>query len=147
MLGSYYNMPIDFYRPPPAGTPGWQEAPVPGWGINPLRAGPRRVGVGADEPVTIDVWRPGLDRYMGGGIPEQNRVLPHYAALAGGGIPEQDRVLPRYTAVGGCGCGPQLAGAEEDAYKQTTWGHVALAAAGGILTGMLFMYLYKAAKG
>jgi len=29
------------------GTPGWQFAPVPGWGINPAAAGPPRVGVGA----------------------------------------------------------------------------------------------------
>lgn len=144
MLGSYYNMPLDFYQPPPVETPLWQEAPVPGWGVNPLRAGPPRVGVGADTPTTIDLWRPGLPRYMGGGLPEQNRILPRYAAV-GGGIPEQDRVLPRYAAVGGCGCGP-MSGAEEDAYKQTTWGHVALAASGGIMAGMLFMYLYMAAK-
>jgi hypothetical protein len=46
MLGSYYEMTDDMYRTQPAGTPGWQMAPVPGWGINPLRAGPQRVGVG-----------------------------------------------------------------------------------------------------
>jgi len=39
-------MDSSMYRPPPAATPGWQFAPVPGWGTNPLRAGPERVGVG-----------------------------------------------------------------------------------------------------
>jgi len=44
---SYYDTPeSQYYVMPPAGTPGWQFAPVPGWGINPLRAGPARVGVG-----------------------------------------------------------------------------------------------------
>ena len=37
---SYYGMTDSMYRPPPAGTPGWQLAPVPGWGMNPERAGP-----------------------------------------------------------------------------------------------------------
>ncbi len=126
MLGSYYNMPDSFYQPPSAGTPMWQEAPVPGWGVNPMRAGPPRVGVGADEATTIDMWRP--ERHLGGGIPEQDRVLPHY------------------TPIGGCAGCVELGAAEEDVYKQTTWGHVALATAGGILVGMLFMYLYMAAK-
>jgi hypothetical protein len=34
------------YIPIEQGTPGWQFAPVPTWGGNPLNAGPRRVGVG-----------------------------------------------------------------------------------------------------
>jgi hypothetical protein len=46
MIGSYYNVTPAMYRPPPPGTPGWQRAPVPGWGVNPWRAGPPRVGVG-----------------------------------------------------------------------------------------------------
>jgi len=46
MFGSYYAVTPDMYQPPPAGTPGWQMAPVPGWGINPWRAGPARVGMG-----------------------------------------------------------------------------------------------------
>jgi hypothetical protein len=28
------------YQPPQVATPGWELAPVPGWGVNPLRAGP-----------------------------------------------------------------------------------------------------------
>ena len=37
---SYYKMADDMYRSPPPATPGWQLAPVPGWGANPLRSGP-----------------------------------------------------------------------------------------------------------
>lgn len=44
--GSYYMMDRAMYQPPPPATPGWQQAPVPGWGMNPFRAGPPRVGVG-----------------------------------------------------------------------------------------------------
>lgn len=43
---SYYAMDRAMYQSSPAGTPGWQQGPVPGWGINPFRAGPARVGVG-----------------------------------------------------------------------------------------------------
>jgi hypothetical protein len=43
---SYYAMDRAMYQNTPAGTPGWQQGPVPGWGINPYRAGPARVGVG-----------------------------------------------------------------------------------------------------
>jgi hypothetical protein len=50
MLGSYYAVPPDMYQPPPPATPGWQQAPVPGWGTNPMRAGPKRVGVGQETP-------------------------------------------------------------------------------------------------
>lgn len=39
-IGSYYEVSEDMYQSPPAGTPGWQLAPVPGWGMNPHRAGP-----------------------------------------------------------------------------------------------------------
>ncbi len=49
MIGSYYAMTSDMYRPPPAATPGWQFGPVPGWGTNPYRAGPKRVGVGCSR--------------------------------------------------------------------------------------------------
>lgn len=40
---SYYMMDYSMTNP---GTPGWQFAPVPGWGANPQAAGPSRVGVG-----------------------------------------------------------------------------------------------------
>jgi len=46
---SYYDVADQDYHELPAGTPGWQDAPVPGWGANPFRAGPVRVGVGQDE--------------------------------------------------------------------------------------------------
>lgn len=38
---SYYNLIPADYQPPHPGTPGGQLAPVPGWGMNPLRAGPK----------------------------------------------------------------------------------------------------------
>lgn len=37
---SYYGMSDSMYRSPPPATPGWQLAPVPGWGANPDRSGP-----------------------------------------------------------------------------------------------------------
>lgn len=52
--GSYYALPQDAYQVPNPGTPGWQLAPVPGWGINPFVAGPRRVAVhGVGELTTV----------------------------------------------------------------------------------------------
>ncbi len=45
-LGSYYEVTPRMYQSPAAATPGWEQAPVPGWGTNPMRAGPPRVGVG-----------------------------------------------------------------------------------------------------
>jgi hypothetical protein len=32
---SYASLPAEAYVTPPAGTPGWQFAPIPGWGVNP----------------------------------------------------------------------------------------------------------------
>lgn len=43
---SYYMMDYSMTNP---GTPGEQFAPVPGWGMNPAAAGPRRVGVGQER--------------------------------------------------------------------------------------------------
>lgn len=45
MIGSYYQVTPDMYQPPPVGTPGWQGGHVPGWGVNPRRAGPPRLAV------------------------------------------------------------------------------------------------------
>jgi hypothetical protein len=69
---SYWNVPPSDYFEAPAGTPGWQSAPVPGWGINPLRAGPERVGIGQFERASI----PGEDDF-----------LPHWAPLGLGADP------------------------------------------------------------
>jgi hypothetical protein len=49
---SYYQVTDAMYRPPEPALPGWAQAPVPGWGTNPWRAGPRRLaveGYGADQ--------------------------------------------------------------------------------------------------
>jgi hypothetical protein len=39
-VGSYYPLSDEMYQTKPAGTPGWELAPVPGWGMNPERSGP-----------------------------------------------------------------------------------------------------------
>jgi len=49
---SYYMMDYSANNP---GTPGWQFAPVPGWGANPAAAGARRVGVGQDARTAPDL--------------------------------------------------------------------------------------------
>lgn len=51
---SYYGMSDSMYRSPPPATPGWQFAPVPGWGANPERSGPPIIATGAagDQYVT-----------------------------------------------------------------------------------------------
>jgi hypothetical protein len=59
---SYYGVSLDMYQPPDVGTPGWNLAPVPGWGINPDRSGPPRVGIG-------------------GSIPGEDDFLPRYRAI------------------------------------------------------------------
>lgn len=53
---SYYMMNYSMTNP---GTPGERFAPVPGWGMNPAAAGPRRVGVGQDDRAAADIE----DRY------------------------------------------------------------------------------------
>jgi hypothetical protein len=59
---AYWMVPDSDYHELHVATPGWQNAPVPGWGINPLRAGPRRVGVS-------------------GGIPGEDNFLPYYTPI------------------------------------------------------------------
>ena len=97
---SYNNVPDSDYHELAVATPGWQSAPVPGWGINPLRAGPPRVGIG-------------------------------------GGIPGEDDFLPRFAPLGAD---------PESAYKETSWGVVAGAAALGIGLGVLFGYAWWGKK-
>jgi len=57
---SFYKMNYSMTDP---GTPGWQFAPVPGWGMNPAAAGPRRVGVGCNcaTPMGQDDTRTATD--------------------------------------------------------------------------------------
>jgi hypothetical protein len=99
---SFWNVPDADYHELAVATPGWQNAPVPGWGINPLRAGPMRVGIG-----------------LGQSIPGEDDFLPHWSAL--GEDPEA-------------------------AYKETSWGVVAGAAAAGIGLGLLFGYAWWGQK-
>jgi len=57
-----------------------------------------------------------------------------------------NETLPRYTAVGCAACAGPLGQAAEDQYKTMTAGHVALAAAGGILLGMAMTYAWMVGK-
>lgn len=75
---SYYQLPKQglspgYYQQLPPGTPLWQEAPVPGWGINPLRAGPQRVGVGVYSD----------------NVPLNSAVLPQYVPIGVSAATEQ----------------------------------------------------------
>jgi len=116
---SFWNVPDADYHELAVATPGWQDGPVPGWGINPLRAGPRRVSIG------------------GGGIPEQDAVLPRYFPIGGdpswGGDVDAD--LPWYFPLGSD---------PEAAYHETSWGVVAGGVALGIGLGLLFGYAWWA---
>jgi len=53
-LGSYSDLKPNFYQTyspdssQHAGSRGWSAAPVPGWGNNPLLAGPPRIAVGQE---------------------------------------------------------------------------------------------------
>jgi hypothetical protein len=85
---SYYNLTESDYQRPNAGTPGWQMAPVPGWGINPKLAGPKWIaanGVG-DVPIRSIVadWTP--VRGMGVSDSEKAGNEGMIALAAAGGI-------------------------------------------------------------
>jgi hypothetical protein len=125
---SYYDIPDDWYHEAPAGTPGWQFAPVPGWGKNPLRAGPYRVGIGALSALG--------DAYERGSIPCEDDFLPRWAPISD------------LSGLGKCGqCGDFFCGLGADpSYLETSWGMVALAASGGITLGILFGYAYWGGK-
>jgi len=72
-----------FYQNMPAFIPGNGPVPVPGWGKNPYRAGPARVGVGA---------------FM---VPTNAAVLPRYTPI---GVAEGDQYLQTtYGHVAGAG--------------------------------------------
>ena len=83
---SYVSLPNagiapTFYEQLPPALPGWQDAPVPGWGMNPYRAGPSRVGVGA----LLNSNDPVLPRYVQiGSVPQE--AYGYIAAAGAGGI-------------------------------------------------------------
>jgi len=85
---SYYGVSNDMYQVPPAGTPGWNLAPVPGWGTNPLRAGPPRIGVGCSvrlNDAVLPRYVPvGDDGYEGDKYVQY--TLGHVSFAATGGI-------------------------------------------------------------
>ncbi len=86
---SYYQMPNNglsagYYQQLPAATPLWQEAPVPGWGTNPLRAGPPRVGVGAYASPACGPCGAYSDD-----VPLNSAVLPQYVPIGADAGSEQ----------------------------------------------------------
>lgn len=71
---SYANVPPSYYQvfepnaPWHAGSPGWSTAWVPGWGNNPNRAGPPRLGVqgtGQEPPPMPTAPRSGWPAIIG----------------------------------------------------------------------------------
>lgn len=86
---SYYSLPNKgmwpgYYQQLPAWTVGAQQAPVPGWGKNPHRAGPPRVGVGAAYAVP---WNDAvLPRYVPVGATAGEATYGHVAGAGAGGI-------------------------------------------------------------
>lgn len=80
-FGSYEQIPDSMYQPPPAGTPGWELAPVPGWGANPLRSGPPVLATNGYVPArsTID-WTP-----VGLGADVEEEANQGYIAIAAAG--------------------------------------------------------------
>jgi len=158
---SYYTLPNNglsksYYQQWEPGTPGWQSAPVPGWGMNPLRAGPRRIGVGdllpgglADRglPSHADIRQlakgmrvemehtndPRIAREIAQDhLVEDPRYYDKLELIEG--TSGNDAVLPRYVPIGATG---------DDG---ATWGHVALAGAGGIIAGLTFGWLWFSNK-
>lgn len=135
-MGSYWNVPDSDYHELPVGTPGWQDAPVPGWGINPLRAGPMRVGIGALEGGIWDEDGP-LPRYTPIGLGSDHFAEGAEDLHYGGSIPVQDAVLPNYYPLGAD---------PEAAYHETSWGVVAGGTAIGIGFGILFGWAWFGQK-
>lgn len=78
-----------FYQQLPAGTTGWQNAPVPGWGINPFRAGPRRIGVG-ESPIFARAHA----------VPWNDAVLPRYTPVAAVDVPMNGGTVALAAAAG-----------------------------------------------
>lgn len=107
---SYVTQPQDYWQKSigPYGTPGWQMAPVPGWGINAMfSAGPRRVGIGACAGCGAygeDYDNPDLEP-IEGGVPvpvlNLNTTLGQQKALnflMGAGLTEDGSLGPKTTA-------------------------------------------------
>lgn len=105
------------------GTPGWEQAPIPWWGQNPMAAGPRRVGVGQlDANSDLPVLHDGAGPHIG-----VEQTIARY----------QPSPSPAYALALGqrsCGCGSL---GQNDRYQQVSWGHVAAAAAAGIFFGLI----------
>lgn len=83
-LGSYFEVTSNMYQPPPAAVPGWQLAPVPGWGTNPARSGPPVLAMNGIETSTVlPHWAP-VKSALGDSDSDANEG--YIALAAAGGI-------------------------------------------------------------
>lgn len=78
-VGSYYEVSPSMYQTLPPGTPGWDLAPVPGWGANPLRSGPPVLAMNGS---VLPRYTPVLD---GLGEDSEEAANQGYIALAAAG--------------------------------------------------------------
>jgi hypothetical protein len=78
---SYYNTPDSFYRVTPPALPGWQQAPVPGWGANPARAGSPIVGASGVESILPSIVP--ISGQLGDPLSDQQNQLVANMAFSG----------------------------------------------------------------
>lgn len=81
-----FNNSSNWYQPPPAGTPGWQLAPVPGWGANPRRSGPKYLAAQrtiSDQQIPEGSVLPIWTAVSGS---EEDAKVGQIAIAAGGGL-------------------------------------------------------------
>lgn len=86
-VGTYFEMTPSMYQPPPAANPGWAIAPVPGWGTNPLRAGPPVLATnGYGDPIEVSSVLPQWTPIRSLGDAESEANQGYIALAAAGGI-------------------------------------------------------------
>lgn len=81
-IGSYYESTPNYYRNPVPYLNSDVGAPVPGWGVNPLVAGPPRLGVGAtlgeriaQSTISRDISPVYLDRLTAASTPQSGGTV------------------------------------------------------------------------
>jgi hypothetical protein len=169
---SYVEMPDAWYGYAHAqgtayGTPGWQTAPVPGWGVNTdFSTMPSRVGVGSDKghypednelPRYTQVRETSARQLFQGKPVGQRPILPVGARTANppgfpiyphrfpGSRVYSSSTFPHYAAGGGSDIrysGRPLGGAAAADAPAYGIGELSFAIAGGIVGGMLLTYLF-----
>lgn len=89
-LGSYFEVTPNMYQPPPAANPGWQIAPVPGWGTNPDRSGPPMLAMNGERDIPVSSvlprWTPVRKTFAPLGDTESDANQGYIALGIAGGI-------------------------------------------------------------